>query len=339
MNNFKIICNNINKIMYSEYQLKPFKALNAKSIKANRNGYLINIEFKNIGNGYSDLFSWPELGDLDVRLLLENIKNSKFNIHTYKTIYFAYIDACYRAKNLNIFSNFTFPKNHYTEVDISLLNLKKIEKIKNDGFELIKIKLSKGEIENTEKLTRFFNNIKSSQLKIRIDFNNSLDSDLLENFLNKFYNFLNIIDFIEDPYFLFFKDREKYKSKFSLLSLAIDRLNLEDYSNNVDLNVDYFILKPAIQNFIDKKFSVPVVISSYMDHPLGQLSALYEAGLFNQGCLADKMSCGLLTHQFYEMNEYAETLTIQNTRLLPSLEGTGFGFNSLLKNEHWKELK
>ena len=93
MNNFKIICNNINKIMYSEYQLKPFKALNAKSIKANRNGYLINIEFKNIGNGYSDLFSWPELGDLDVRLLLENIKNSKFNIHTYKTIYFAYIDA------------------------------------------------------------------------------------------------------------------------------------------------------------------------------------------------------------------------------------------------------
>ena len=55
-----------------------------------------------------------------------------------------------------------------------------------------------------------------------------------------------------------------------------------------------------------------------------------------QGCLirdalADKMSCGLLTHQFYEMNEYAETLTIQNTRLLPSLEGTGFGFNSLLK--------
>ncbi len=338
MNNFKLLYENINKIRYSEYQLQPFKALNAKSVKAKRNGYLLNIEFKNIGNGYSDLFSWPELGDVDLVTQLDNIKNFKLNVHIYKSIYFAYIDAYYRAKNINIFSNLSFPKNHYTAVDFKILTLEKIENLKNEGFKYIKVKLSVEDLNENEKLFFFFNNIKNSQIKLRIDFNNVLNYELFDCFLIKFQNFLNVFDFIEDPYFMFYQESKKHKDKFPMLSLAVDRLNLEKFSSNIDLAVDFIVVKPAIQNFITKNFNLPLVITSYMDHPLGQLSALYEAAIFSNKISKNEITCGLLTHKFYEMNQYAETLTIKNTQLLPSLEGTGFGFDSFLKKEHWKEL-
>ena len=75
-----------------------------------------------------------------------------------------------------------------------------------------------------------------------------------------------------------------------------------------------------------------------MDHPLGQLSALYESSLFYSKNKQNINECGLLTHTLYENNCYSETFSVIDTKLIPSNEGYGFGFDKLLSKEHWRRL-
>ena len=343
------LVSNIQFIETASYTLKPLKVLNSKTINSNlKDGFLLKIAFKNFGIGYADCFSWEVLGDLSLKQQIINLKNGIYDTHLEKSIYFAWIDAQYRSKNQNIFKNLNLPKNHYTCVDINELTTDFIEELKSKGFSKIKIKCGfslNDEIYNIKNLTPILKRLK---MFLRLDFNSNLDVQKFFFFLSSLESSLEIFDFIEDPISFDNNDWEKIKNNFSKINLAIDRIQesfLIENDKIINKSYDYLVMKPAIQNinkiirnnYLLKKNSI--LFTSYMDHPIGQLSALYEASLFYSETSQNMEDCGFLTHILYDKNAYSETLTISDTKLIPSFEGNGFGFDALLEKECWRKLE
>ena len=79
------------------------------------------------------------------------------------------------------------------------------------------------------------------------------------------------------------------------------------------------------------------MVTSYLDHPLGQVAAAYVAAqLWAQ--FPDRLeTCGLLSHLVYQTNEFSEQLCVKEAILIPP-EGTGFGFEETLYNQDWRDL-
>jgi O-succinylbenzoate synthase len=104
--------------------------------------------------------------------------------------------------------------------------------------------------------------------------------------------------------------------------LALDRATGKE--------ADVLVVKPAIQEVpTDER---ELVVTSYMDHPVGQLFAAYVAATTKT---SDR--CGLLTHLVYEPNAFSERLRIDGMRLVPP-GGNGIGFDDLLENLAWRKL-
>jgi len=109
------------------------------------------------------------------------------------------------------------------------------------------------------------------------------------------------------------------------LRLALDRFAAEE-------GVDVLVVKPAIEEMPET--SKEIVITSYMDHPVGQFGAAYIAA-----ANANRVSarCGLFTHVLFEKNAFIERIRTDGARLLPP-DGTGIGFDDLLERLPWKKL-
>ncbi len=156
------------------------------------------------------------------------------------------------------------------------------------------------------------------RVRLRIDFNMTLSSD----------EFLALclpsdrIDFIEDPCPYDAATWRMLRERTGL-RLALDREVSED-------GVDVLVVKPAVQEMPSTWREV--VVTSYMDHAIGQMFAAHFAashGIANV--------CGLFTHVLYEPDPFFERIRADGPRLLaPS--GTGIGFDELLEALPWKKL-
>lgn len=340
----------ITSIEFSKYKLKPINTLNAKSKSINyKEGYLLKIVFKNFGIGYSDYFIWENFGDISLISQIELLKKGINNVHILKSIYFASIDAKYRAINKNIFNNIILPKNHFTCVNYNELNFNFIEKLKSDGFSIIKLKCGISINEEISFINKISPILKNNNMSLRLDFNLCLSFDEYINFLSMIDLNIENINFIEDPIEHNYNNWKKIKNIYSNIKLAADKINnkflIECISKNKKLKIlDYLVVKPAVQDiriFSNNKFNIKkneIIFTSYMDHPIGQLSALYEAALFYKINFQNTQDCGFITHTLYEKNSYSEALSIVDAKLIPSLDGTGFGYNNLLENENWKRI-
>lgn len=124
------------------------------------------------------------------------------------------------------------------------------------------------------------------------------------------------IDFIEDPCPY---DARTWRSirEATGFRLALDRGNAEE-------GVDVLVVKPAVQDV--PTTSKEIVITSYMDHPIGQLHAAYVAA----GC--PPHTAGLITHVLYERDPFIERMRIDGTRLVVP------DFTDLLEALPWKKL-
>ncbi|HVR40608.1 MAG TPA: hypothetical protein VMU84_16050 [Thermoanaerobaculia bacterium] len=155
-------------------------------------------------------------------------------------------------------------------------------------------------------------------VRLRIDFNATLSAD----------EFLRLelprerVDFVEDPCPYDARVWNELRAKTGL-RLALDRGVATD-------GVDVLVCKPAVQE------SVPtgreVVVTSYMDHPVGQFFAAWVAATHDVSS-----RCGLMTHVLYESNEFIERIRVDGMRLVPP-SGTGIGFDDLLEQLPWKKL-
>jgi O-succinylbenzoate synthase len=244
------------------------------------------------GNGFADIHPWPELGDAPLDEQLAKLSRGETTPLTRRSLELARIDGGARERGVSLFAGLTIPLSHWPGPDPP------------PQFDTAKIK-------GIDRIP--------DRVRLRIDFNARLRPE----------EFLMIaeglpqdrVDFVEDacPY-----DGATWTAlrEQTGLRLALDRLAAEE-------GVDVLIVKPAIQKIPQTKKEI--IITSYMDHPVGQFGAAYFAALH------PAPRCGLFTHVLFEKNEFIERIRSDGARLLAP-DGTGIGFDDLLERLPWKKL-
>lgn len=295
-----------------------------------RQGALLKVAFPKNLLGYADLHPWPELGDDPLeKQLTAMASGNEFSPLVKRALYFAYLDAEKRQEKTNVFQGLEIPTNHFLAKD-KLGNF-----VCPNGFDRVKFKLGidlKTEIPilkaNLEKMKEF-------HCLARLDFNTKLDADQFVAFLEAIKDYFGQIEFFEDPIPFDPEIWEHLQDEYDI-SLACDR--------NSELAIPYphsakvLVVKPAIQEetpFIQAPQKL--VVTSYLGHPLGQLSAAYVAAKMAQICPEKLLRCGLNSHYVYPPNNFSKQLSHQG----PFFEcppGIGFGYDSLLESLPWQEL-
>jgi o-succinylbenzoate synthase len=250
-----------------------------------------------VDGGVADIHPWPELGDAPLDEQLAMLARGETTPLTRASLDFASIDALARHEGRNLFDGLTIPPSHWPGPDPP------------DGFDTVKLK-SIDQIPD--------------HVRLRIDFNATLAPD----------EFVRIaatlprerIDFIEDPCVYEASIWIDLRARTGL-RLALDRKESTEHRQGADV----LIIKPALEPIPNTESEI--VVTSYMDHPVGQLCAAYAAA--KAGITT---TCGLITHVLYENDPFIERMQIDGTRLVPP-GGMGWGFDDLLENLPWRRLE
>lgn len=245
-----------------------------------------------VDGGFADVHPWPELGDKPLEEQLALLARGETTPLTLASLHWARVDAEARARRVSLFDGLTIPESHWPGNDPPA------------GFDTVKIK----------KVMPV-----PTHVRVRIDFNARLSA---EEFLQIAPNLpREQIDFIEDPCPYDEEVWQDLRDKTGL-RLALDRF---------EGVADVLVHKPALHTSFPR-FNGEVVVTSYMDHPVGQFFAAYVAA-------TNRVSarCGLFTHVLYEPNAFIERIRSDGARLLPP-EGTGIGFDDLLEDLPWTKI-
>lgn len=311
----------ITKIDCSRYLLR--------SPSTTREGALLKIKFNDRSVGYADCHPWPELGDEPLIIQLEKLILKKQTPLTKRSIHFARIDATARRENRSLFKGLEIPKSHRLITDLTLLTTNDLNTYINEGFDYFKVKLGSNLLAESFLLQLFFNN---KNVKLRLDFNEKISQSEFEDFYSRISSLHEKIDFIEDPFSYDEKKWSDVQEKHNL-SLACDRHAIQAIGKPHAAKV--LILKPAIdaENWIQTG-GQKVVVTSYLDHPLGQLAAAWVSVQFPNPSTRIE---GLQTHLVYEPTAYSQQI-FQKGPNFKIPEGIGFGFDALLKEQKWMPL-
>jgi O-succinylbenzoate synthase len=302
-------------IEYWRYELKPKRRLSAVADAGPRRGALIRVN-----GGVAGLHPWPELGDLPLDEQLALLARGETTRLTERSLEFASIDASARLDGRHLFDGLTIPPSHWPGPDPP------------SSFDTVKLKSVE---------------IIPDRVRLRIDFNATLSPS----------EFVKIaatlprerIDFIEDPCAYDAAVWRELREETGL-RLALDRAPSSSQHRQECLchtsnqnpmwhrhsclcsvnSYDVLIVKPALEEI--PCTDAEIVVTSYMDHPIGQLCAAYAAATANI-----TSTCGLITHVLFENDPFIEQMRIDGTRLVPP-GGTGWGFDDLLENLGWGKL-
>lgn len=314
------------------YVLHSRSGLNSRSHTTAHEGALIRVDVDG-ASGYACLHPWEELGDMSLEKLIKYLAEGRMSRQIKCALECADADRSARVAGVSLFDALDVPLSHATIVG----GLEKVELAVEAGFDTVKLKMGRDAEANVSLLEKV--NTAFPELMIRIDFNGVSGFRGLETLLNDIgENGRERLDFIEDPLAIgddrWLSLRDKYGFK-----MGIDR-GVENTQGEFDISV----VKPAI-NDITKIANAAqisgrsVVVTSYMDHPIGQSYAAYCAGKLNSSYLGLVNSrCGLLTHGLFEPTDFTMRLGGSGPEW-PNVEGsTGLGFDDLLENLDWDKL-
>ena len=296
------------KIFYSFYELE------SQTLKK-RKGALLKVEFASDCIGYADCHPWSSLGDLPLEEQIDLLAKEHTTSLTARSLYFARLDADARFRKINLFTGLDVPSSHFL---LSSFDSNELSLAYEEGFRLFKVKATHQDVLSFKKILPLLERLNS---QLRVDFNNSLSYAHYTEWLKCVEGKEHVIDFFEDP--CFFDSNEQVKK---IVPLAAD-------FNPCTPQTDIRIIKPAVEcpRITDKK----IVITSYLDHPFGQLTAAYTAAKTQKKHPDLLQTCGLLSHRIYEKNAFSEQLTQKGPHFTHP-EGTGFGFDELLNLQDWK---
>ena len=245
-----------------------------------------------VDGGFADVHPWPELGDAPLDEQLALLARGETTQLTRASLHWARVDADARRRGVSLFEGLTIPLSHWSGDDPPA------------AFDTVK---TKGVLPVPE------------HVRIRIDFNGRLSPSEFVRIAARLPR--ERIDFIEDPCpydeALWASLREQ-----TGLRLALDRF---------EGVADVLVYKPALQTAFPQ-FDGEIVVTSYMDHPVGQFFAAYVAA-------TNRVSArnGLCTHMLYEPDAFIEQIRLDGARLLPPA-GTGIGFDELLGELSWETI-
>lgn len=285
-------------IWYWRYELVPRRRLSAIAADAPRQGALLHV-----GDGFADVHPWPELGDDLIDAQLDRLRRGLTTPLTRRSLAMARVDALARERGHSLFDGLTIPPSHWPLAGGEI----------PAAFDTVKVKMS----------APFSLDASLARFRLRLDFNATLDAETFVSFVESLSPELRrAIDFVEDPCPY---DPQVWSGlrERAGVRLALDR-------SDASAGVDVLVVKPAVQDL--PRSDKELVITSYMDHPVGQLGAAYVAA--SSGITT---TCGLTTHVLYESDAFIERMSLDGTRLVPPA-GTGLGFDDLLESLPWKRL-
>lgn len=282
-------------------------ALKAKNFPMEREGALLRID-----GGVADCHPWVELGDLPLKVQLEKLARGETTRLTGQSLFFASLDRRAREEQRSLFEGATIPSSHELLLKIS-------DQIPEGP--LLKIKMGKAEELNCL--------LEQKPFRLRLDFNCKISERDFEHFLEEIKPWHSYIDCIEDPFPYDELKWQRIQDRYGV-NLACDAAS--ERAINKPLSANVLVLKPAVQPHLPfKKVPQKLIVTSYLDHPIGQLSAAFIASRL------DVDVCGLCSHLVYQTNEFSEQLPQKGPYLTPP-SGTGFGYDELLNKLKWKRL-
>jgi O-succinylbenzoate synthase len=319
------------KIEFSLYQLEAKSSLNSRSQLSVREGALLKVCYRNGLIGYADCHPWVELGDLPLKDQLNHLSRRQLTPITRCSLFFARLDAEARAQGISLLEDKAIPSSHFLISNLFACIDKDLEHLIQQGFTHVKIKLGRQLNQEIDYLLNLFD---GSSLKLRFDFNESLTEESFKVFLKAIEKIKNQVDFIEDPFPFDPYSWQKIQSN-NQISLACDRKMKVSLAWPEAAAI--LIFKPAIQ-LKDEVMEVikdrKVIVTSYLDHPLGQLAAAYAASQLDSPL---RNVHGLLSHHCYQINSFSHYLSWQGPQFsTPS--GTGFGYDEQLNHLEWQTL-
>ena len=319
-----------NKLSIHRYVMRSRGSLNAKSVRCDHRGALLRVDHVE-GVGYGCIHPWPELGDEDLDQILAMLAVGEHTSLSARALQCAEADAAARRRGVSLFDGLTVPLSHAT----LMMDEASFQSAVEAGFTTVKVKVGRNPASEAEFISgqarRF------PELLWRLDFNGVLDADAVESWLADLGEEVrDKIDFLEDAF-------------LPNITPWIDALGPYDIPMAVDREVEdacggygVAVIKPAVnepgailERVADE--GKRVVITSYMDHPLGQSFAAWEAAKALQSFPNVVDTCGLITHGLFEPDEFSAALGEPGPDFNPPC-GTGLGFDELLKALPWKPL-
>ncbi|HEY0144148.1 MAG TPA: hypothetical protein VGF48_24895 [Thermoanaerobaculia bacterium] len=281
------------EIWFARYTLTPRRRLSAIARDGVREGALLRV-----GDGFADVHPWPELGDAPLDEQLALLARGELTPLTRCSLRCAALDGEARRRGVSLFEGLIIPESHWTGDDPP------------EGFDTVKLK-------SAAKIP--------AGVRVRLDLNATLSAPEFERMAMTLPR--ERIDFIEDPCPY---DGPAWRAlrERTGLRLALDRGVAYE-------GVDVLVVKPALASewpAFHGEFDGEIVVTSYMDHPVGQMFAAYVAATH-----AVSARCGLFTHVLYEAHPFSEAMRSDGARLL-SPGGTGLGFDELLASLPWKRV-
>ena len=303
------------QIWVSRYALEASGTLNARSSRNRFEGALIRR-----GAGFGCLQTWPELGDPTLEECLVDLAGACEFPLVRKTLACIEADGRARGEGRSLFEGLTVPRSHAT---LATPNDDGVAEAVSRGFTCIKTKAGRNldaELETIRRLAGEW-----PDLRWRIDFNETAHFEELVGALEKWSaEELAVIDFLEDP--LTFQPETWARLREATgLALANDRHQAEDEGLS-----EVLIVKPAVDVVVPA--SQQRVFTSYMDHPLGQCFAAWEAAVSGTPEI-----CGLQTHGLFEPDAFSEELGVPGPEFVVPT-GPGLGFGDLLETLKWTRL-
>jgi O-succinylbenzoate synthase len=313
-----------------EYLLRSGVALNSASHRRTFPGALIRV-----GSGFGCIHPWPEFGDAPVeeqlRLLAEGITTPV----TAMALRCAEIDGTARDAGVSLFADLDIPRSHYSW-SFAQPTKPQIQRILEEGWPALKAKGFANYGETRRFLEVCAKAGEHQDLKLRVDFNGCLD---VRSF-SQFIEFMPLrtyqqLDLIEDP---FPYDAELWQQAQSRWKI---RLALDKGWRDGSTGFSAVVVKPARRDWrivAGQHPAQPLVLTSAMDHALGQMFAAYEAAIA-QANLGDRVDlCGLCTQHLFEPDTFFERLASPGGHLQPDFSGGGLGFGDVLESLPWRRL-
>ncbi len=312
------------------YTLVSNTALNARSARCEHRGALIRVDHQGV-HGYGCIHPWPELGDAGLEQTLSMLGEGKLTPLSQRALYCAKVDAEARRMGVSLYDNLAIPQSHATLT----MEERSVSTAVDAGFDMVKLKVGRKVSEEVD-----FIRTQASQfpdLLWRLDFNHALDDQGVEAFLESLGEEVrDKIDFIEDAYEPGQSPWVDALGPFGV-PMAVDR-EVEDACGGFGvavikpaINETAAVLKRALED------NRRVVFTSYMDHPLGQCFAAWEAAKACREFPGVVDICGLITHGLFEPDAFSEALGPPGPEF-HAPNGTGLGFDTLLENLSWEPL-
>ncbi|MCK6597520.1 MAG: hypothetical protein L6Q37_04085, partial [Bdellovibrionaceae bacterium] len=295
------------KTSFKNYYLTPKSELNSLTVRpGNRHGLWVKItpsclmtDIEQFLSGFFDYIHWPELGDEELKqssVLNQGARISKF----VNSLINSEDNFLKEVKTHQLLTNFSFKsvRSNYVFTPMTNSFNTEIEKVNAQGFDVLKLKITKNFEEEIKKILRHNLN----WCTIRLDFNSCQNFKTLVDAKEKLKK-IPYLEYLEDP--CPFDIKQWFELK-KLFPLALDSLNSKLENNKELLSCfDYLVCKTARPyhfSFVLEAIrnNKKIVFTNMMDSFLGTWKTYFIHSIFKNHFPNIIQTPGFYTHHLYQ---------------------------------------